>query len=114
MTTLTQQPPRVPIGTTPDGSPVLVSREWWDYLAVGLFNRAGGATGVSTTELVESAFEDAGIQEMQALIFTNEQGQNQQPVYEHVSEQEITNFAELAARVDALTAEVAGLKQGTL
>lgn len=38
--------------------------EWLRYLTQGLFDRAGGSSGPSTTDLATSAFEDSGVEEL--------------------------------------------------
>lgn len=42
--------------------PVMVEQAWFRYFAQGLYDRSGGALGVSTSDLAASAFEDAGIE----------------------------------------------------
>lgn len=104
MSLLTLPQGRIPIGVaTINGQRVTVDvdPEWMRFFTI-LTARAGGITGVSTTELVESSFEDAGINEMQAQMYANEQGQNQR------------STAELQARIDALEAEIQSIKQGYL
>lgn len=90
--------------------PVTIDIEWDRFLSV-LTDRAGGVAGVSTTEIVESAYEDAGINEMQALMFANENGQNQRPPEVCIESQDFDNAAELRARIDALETMVKELQQ---
>lgn len=117
MSTLTLPTARIPVGfATVQGQrvPVVIDPEWMRWAST-LTERAGGITGVSTTELVESAYEDAGIQEMQALIFANEQGQNQRPpMVDFPAVEPLENTAELSARISALEAQIQALNQGTL
>lgn len=91
--------------------PVTIDIEWDRFLSV-LTARAGGITGVSTTELVESSFEDAGINEMQAQMYANEQGQNQRPPVVFLDSEPLDNTAELHARISVLEAEIQALRQG--
>lgn len=101
--------------------PAVIDVEWDRYLSI-LTERAGGVIGVSTTELVESSFEDAGISENLALFYANEQGQNQRPAFDagqfaqqdFLGVNQADNMAEVRARIDVLESEIAALKQGTL
>src|SRR3972149_8466099 len=126
MSVLTKPQGMIPIGwVTIQGKKLAVTAEIeWDRFFITLAERAGGVIGVSTTELVESAYEDAGINEMQALIFANEQGQSQRPVDIQANEYqdlrpaeiympsvEIDNTAELRARIDVLESMVKELQQ---
>ena len=112
MSALSSQPIRVPLGTTSDGKLVFISREWWNFISVELFTRAGAATGSGTADLEASQFEDAGISEMLALVNANEQGQNQMPRDELVIPESIDNASELRARIDAMELELQALRQG--
>jgi len=114
MSLLTLPQARIPIGYADVGGkrvPVTIDIEWMRYLAI-LTERAGGITGVSTTELVESAFEDAGINELQQQVFVNAQNFGQAPVSVVHQDHYIDNTAELRARIDVLEREIQGLKQG--
>jgi hypothetical protein len=91
--------------------PVMLEIEWDRFLDI-LTERAGGVTGVSTTELVESAFEDAGINELQQQVLVNAQNFGQSPASVVHQDQHIDNTAELRARIDVLEREIQGLKQG--
>lgn len=116
MSILTRPQGRIPIGyavVQGERVPVVVDLEWDRYFSV-LTERAGGVSGASTTELVESAYEDAGINEMQALISANEQAQSQRPIAEPVQLESFSNTAELMERITALESEVQALKQGAL
>lgn len=112
MSTLSPQAARIPIGIDAEGRPVLVTKSWFDLIAVQLYERAGGASGPSTTELVESSFEDAGINEMQSLQYAFEDGQNQRPASEVVSDFQIENVAELRERIARLESAMQSLQQG--
>jgi hypothetical protein len=112
MSILTRPQGRIPIGyATVQGQrvPVIIDLEWERYFSI-LTERAGGITGVSTTELVESAYEDAGINEINAQSMAFEQGQNQRPPMAFEQGQVFDNGAELRARVDALALMVPALE----
>jgi hypothetical protein len=91
--------------------PVSVDLQW-DQFFTALTERAGGITGVSTTELVESSFEDAGISEMQAQMFAMDAARMQDPIREQVAIDAIDNTAELHARISAMETELQALRQG--
>lgn len=114
MSLLTLPQGRIPIGVAiVNGQRVMVDvdPEWMRFFTI-LTARAGGITGVSTTELVESSFEDAGINEMQAQMYANEQGQNQRPPVVFLDSEPLDNIAELHARISVLEAEIQALRQG--
>ena len=72
MALLTQPQARIPIGwltVACQRVPVEIDPEWMRYL-VTLNDRAGGVSGVGTTELAIEAFEDAGIEEIKATTYT--------------------------------------------
>lgn len=69
-------PPRVPLTDPRTG---VISREWFLFLQ-GVFERVGGATGPSTTDISVSLFEDAGTGETNATIFAVDQALSQLPV----------------------------------
>ena len=58
-------PPRGPFVDPRTGE---LSRSAVRFLS-GLFDRVGGTTGESTTDLATSAFEDAGIEETKAALY---------------------------------------------
>lgn len=112
---------------------VVINPEWLRYLTFGLFDRAGGYTGVSTTELTEAAFEDAGVEEAKAGLYRLEQDTSQSPIFmpeaqdrdwmlspiagSAAQENIITLEAlisDLREQVVALRVEVEALRQGTL
>ena len=49
--------------------PLELDIAWYLYLTQGLYDRAGGALGASTTDLEASAFEDAGIEEIKLAVY---------------------------------------------
>jgi hypothetical protein len=114
MSLLTKPQGRIPIAyvmVQGQRVPVLLEIEWDRFLDL-LTERAGGITGVSTTELVESSFEDAGINELQAQVFVNAQNFGQAPASVVHQDRYIDNTAELLARLDVLESRVKGLEQG--
>ena len=114
MSLLTKPQGRIPIAyvmVQGQRVPVLLEIEWDRFLDL-LTERAGGITGVSTTELVESSFEDAGINELQAQVFAGAQNFGQMPVSVVHQDRYIDNTAELRARLDVLESRVKGLEQG--
>lgn len=54
MTQITPQPPRAPIGKTPDGTPVYIEPNWWKFFCLEMFNRMGGANAPSNDEISDS------------------------------------------------------------
>jgi len=67
-----------PDGTTKK-TEVLIDLEWARYLSI-LDQRVGGVTGTSTVELVEGAFDDAGIEESKAAIYRLRDDSLQNPI----------------------------------
>lgn len=118
-------PPRVQLTDPRTG---LISREWYLFFQ-GVFDRIGGATGASTSDLVASLFEDAGSSETNAMLFGVEQDTRQMPPDQqpalfidlppaYAPDSQIDNItAELSAlqdQVAELVKELDSLKQGTL
>jgi len=106
----------------------MVTREWYLFFQ-GMFDRVGGATGASTTDIVASLFEDAGSSETNAMLFDLEQTVGQYPLpfppdqFQDIAPatQQLTQIdnitAELSAlqdRVAELVKELDSIKQGTL
>lgn len=116
MTTLTPQPPRVPLGTTDNGRPVFITREWLNYLAVQLFDRVGGTDGPSNNELVVSDDDDAGLEELKASVYrlANDAGQTPPAELQQRVEFLETRLAELVSLVSEVSKEINDIKQGTL
>jgi hypothetical protein len=78
-----------------------------------VFDRVGGATGASTTDLAESLFEDAGSGETNATMFAIEQTLSQLPVVQPLTtlDQLQSELNVLRELVIELTKDVDGLKQ---
>lgn len=57
--------------------PVAIETAWFRYLSQALYDRAGGALGMSNDELAMSQFEDAGIEETKALVYANHDAASQ-------------------------------------
>lgn len=82
MALLTQPQARTPIGwATVAGQRIAVEvePEWMRYLFT-LDERAGGVSGVSTTELSEEAFDDAGVEEIKAIGYAMADAAGQVPI----------------------------------
>lgn len=98
--------PRVPLVDNRTG---LISREWYLFFQ-GVFDRIGGPTGSSTTDISSSLFEDAGSGETNALLFEAQQALSQVPSYEQYASNAILAelnglrelVAEQAKELDAL------------
>lgn len=122
-------PPRVALTDPATG---LITREWFLFFQA-VFIRIGGANGESNTELVASAFEDAGIEETKALLFAQAQqfgqlpppvdqttmlveqpDQRPAPYSDPVVEQLTQQLASLQDQLAEVLKEVQALKQSTL
>ena len=68
-------PPRVAFTDPRTG---FITREWYLFLQ-GVFDRIGGSTGESMTDLAVAQFEDAGIEELKASLFASVQDSAQAP-----------------------------------
>lgn len=68
-------PPRVQFVDPRTG---MITREWYLFL-LGVFNRVGGSIGESTTDLSASAFDDAGTEETEAMLYAISDAWQQQP-----------------------------------
>jgi len=101
-------PPRVQLVDPRTG---MISREWYLFFQ-GVFNRVGGADGVSTTELEASLFEDAGNSETNAMLFNVEDaaGQNPQGQYPDAQTDTSQDPYQREAQVDNITAELSALQ----
>lgn len=105
-------PPRVPIANA-DGT---ITRPWFLYLQ-GVFNRIGGPSAETNTEIVMSGFADAGIEETKAVLFALTQNSLQNPVSSQPLVVQIDPHArleQLEATVAELVKEIQSLKQSTL
>jgi hypothetical protein len=96
----------------------IFNRTWYLFFQ-SVFQRIGGATGPSATDLSASMFEDAGGSETNAVLFRSIQdaGQSQQPMIVMTADA----WSDLALQVGSLqdqitelTKEVQGIRQGTL
>lgn len=105
-------PPRVQITDPRTG---MVSREWYLFFQ-GVFNRIGGASGASSTDIVASLFEDAGSSETNAMLFELEQASGQHPSPEPLYVQDIllAEIAELRDTVAEMKKDLDAIRQGTL
>ena len=121
-------PPRVAFTDPRTG---MITREWYLFLQ-GVFDRIGGATGASSSDLNASLFEDAGSGETNAMLFNVDQAFGQLPpaVALPVSEQGfdqappdaplppvdilLSELAELRSQVAELRKELDAVKQGSL
>ncbi len=92
--------------------PVWLDQDWargFDQLVV----RTGGVTSNTITEINIAAFEDAGIPEQQAEIYTIDQAHGQlPPVVMLPAMDDVSSIAELQARVDRLETMIQALQQG--
>lgn len=131
MALLTQPQARIPIGWATVGGQrvaVEIDPEWMRYLFT-LNDRAGGVSGVSTTELTEEAFDDAGVEEIKAIGFAmaNAAGQVPAAINEYAMadalgqvpvafieqlETVLTELADTRAQVAELIKTIQDLKQG--
>jgi polyhydroxyalkanoate synthesis regulator phasin len=109
---LIAQPSRIPLVDPQTG---LITREWQRYFT-GLYQRAGGAQGESTTDLTISAFEDAGIEEMKAGLYAladTVQSAPMQAIQNQVEYLE-TEAAGMRAEIAALRQQIADIQQGAV
>lgn len=85
-----------------------ITREWYLFFQ-GIFDRVGGSTGSSTTDLSASAFEDAGIEETKAALFRAiiDFGQNTVPQPDFIPAGDVTPLAQAAQDISHLQAELA-------
>ena len=130
MALLTQPQARIPIGyATVAGVrvPVEIDPEWMRYL-VTLNDRAGGVSGVGTTELAIEAFEDAGIEEIKATTYAMSDafgqlpGRQADPLVDALGqvpvafieqlETVLTELADTRAQVAELAKTIQDMKQG--
>lgn len=88
----------------------------WLLFFQQIYERVGGATGASSTDLNSSLFEDAGSGETNALLFAAEQALSQQPPDALVAVVE-SLLAEVSAQRDQiaeLQKDLDAIRQGTL
>ena len=106
-------PPRVQLCDPRTG---FISREWYLFFQ-GVFDRVGGATGESTTDLNTSMFEDAGIEELKAGLYRGMQDTSQTPPMLPALPADDPLYALVLAlqdQVSELTKEIEALRQGSL
>lgn len=111
MAALIAQPARIPLVDPQTG---LITREWQRYFT-GLYQRVGGAQGDSTTDLSESAFDDAGTEEQEMALYALGDTIGQIPVMqagEHQSHLE-TEVCQLREEVALLRQQINDIQQGT-
>jgi hypothetical protein len=90
---------------------VTIDPEWLRYLSQALFERAGGTSGSSTTDLVVSAFEDAGIDDTKVAVERLADEFRLAPVVQVAPVQDQTdNLANLLAEIDTLRRRVEALE----
>lgn len=101
-------PPRVALTDPRTG---LISREWYLFFQ-GIYIRAGGATGPSTTDVSGSLFEDAGSSETNAMLFSLEDELKQAPQSELLNTEPADQSPKYEQyTLDALTTELNGLRE---
>lgn len=113
MSTLSLPQARIPIAWAMINgvrTPCEIDIEWMRSMAI-LAERAGGVSGVSTTELVESSFEDAGIPELSAQLFAGFQGVGQAPSLVPTEPVFPIDNTALMARIDVLETAIQELRQ---
>jgi hypothetical protein len=105
-------------GITPIAYVDKEGRAWVDQEWARAFNdlliRVGGTTSNTISEINIAAFEDAGIAEQQAEIYTIDQTHSQHPpVVVLPPADDVSSIAELRSRVDALETAIQALRQGS-
>jgi hypothetical protein len=91
-----------------------INPEWLRYMQ-GLFDRAGGTSGPSTSDLSESAYDDAGTEETKAGLYRLEQDIGQFPAaFAAPPEDFVSTLADLREQIPVLRADLEGLRQGIL
>lgn len=103
-------PPRVPLTDPRTG---LISREWYLFLQ-GIFIRIGGSQGQSSTDIVQDLADDAGVEEMKATVFANQDAINQlrAEALQATVDQLITEVQEQRDQITELQKSVQSLQQG--
>ena len=78
-----------------------------------LYERGGGTTAPSNTDISASAFEDAGIEEIKATIYgqTGEFGQNPLPIIPEQQPDVSAELSALRAELDILRNRIDGIEQ---
>lgn len=102
-------PPRVALVDPKTG---MISRQWYLFFQ-GVFDRIGGATGESTTDIAGSLFEDAGSSETNAMLFELEQSVSQVPASQVLLMDTMqAEISELRDTVSELRKELDAIRQG--
>ncbi len=98
MSTITLPRSDIPLTQDSAGTP---SRDWYRW-ARDVTARVGGVTGASTNDLAESAFEDAGIEEIKALTFAVSDAAGQVPAAPDVLALLVADNQRLSGEVEEL------------
>lgn len=104
----------IPIGNTPDGKPVNISPQFFDYVARQIFLRLGGVTAPTNSELVVDMHDDAGIEELKHDLYRSRDAINQAPsgAFFIVGAEEFTRLHAAEAALEDLRKRVSSLEQG--
>lgn len=102
--------------TMVDGNGQEVFTRPWFLFFQAVYERAGGATGESNTDLAASAFEDAGTGETNAMLFQSIQDAQQSPFQQIAAAVEdlLAEFQAQRDRITELEKELQSIKQGSL
>lgn len=103
-------PSRIAIGRTPDGKPILATPEFLRALGK-MFERVGGATGPSTTDLNISDDEDSGLEELRAEQWKHNDSVDMAPPVVSLSlDDPMHPIPQAHVSADALLTELNGLR----
>lgn len=85
-----------------------------DLFLRGLYSRAGGASGDSTTDLSASAFDDAGTEEQEAALYAlaDAAGQHPPPCVAQAADDLCAEVAHLREELAALRQQINDITQG--
>lgn len=102
-------PPRVPLLDSRTG---LISREWYLFFQ-GVFDRIGGSNGQSIPDVIQDLPDDAGLEELKAVTFSQLDGLGQlPPQVEAILVDALSELHSLRDQVAELTKTVQDLQQG--
>ena len=91
-----------------------ISAEWYRW-AHDVTGRAGGVSGVGTTDLLLSQFEDAGVEETKLALEILARSMEQAPREEAARVDQLEALlTEAMSQIQELRREVAGIQQGYL